>query len=320
MRSAPIAALSVRVRRGDGGPFVLYHVGDLYLLVVGIPLVALGRARVRRRSWPRGRCRCASLSAVSLATAFWLPLQVGVFASRYVGHLAERDLIVVAPPLFVCLAVWLARGIPRPQPSTSIIAFAIAVPAVLLPVGTLVTPYAAPGRVHDPCRFTRLLEGTSARFVEVSWMLFAVLLVAVAVTIPRRAVSRSFPCSSEPVSMPPLLSSLRDREARAHRQRPLLRRRRANLGERRRRRAGHLPLRRQHVLERRLEDGVLERSDSTSRAVPRPAARVSSRRCRSCRGSTVHSSPRKDGSIGAARSSPRPRSRSSANLWPRSRR
>ncbi len=165
--------------------FVFYHVGDIFLLVLGIPLVALG---VLGYGAARGRESDAgvrTLTAVSLAAAFWLPLQVGVFASRYVGQLAERDLIVVAPPLFICLAVWLARGIPRSQPSTSIIAFAIAVPAVLLPVRTLATPFAAPDAfmilpIHQ------LLEATSAQIVEVSWMLFAVVLVAIAITIPRR--------------------------------------------------------------------------------------------------------------------------------------
>ena len=69
-----------------------------------------------------------------------------MFASRYVHQLAERDLIAVAPPLFACFAVWLARGMPRSQPATSIIAGLVAVPAVLLPVRTLVTAAAAPMR------------------------------------------------------------------------------------------------------------------------------------------------------------------------------
>ena len=170
---------------GDVVRFVFYHVGDVFLLVLGIPLVALG---ILAYGAARGRERHAgvrALIAVSLATTFWLPLQVGLFASRYVGHLAERDMIVVAPPLFICLCVWLARGAPRPQPATSIIAFAVAVPAVLLPVRTLVTPFAAPDAFMI-LPIQRLREATSAEFVDVSWMLFAVVLVAIAVTIPRR--------------------------------------------------------------------------------------------------------------------------------------
>ena len=93
---------------------------------------------------------------------------------------------MVAPPLFVCLAVWLARGIPRPQPATSIIAFAIAVPAILLPLRRFVTPFAAPDAFMI-VPLQKLLDATSARFVEISWMSVTVVLVAVAVLIPRRA-------------------------------------------------------------------------------------------------------------------------------------
>ncbi|MCY7301658.1 MAG: glycosyltransferase family 39 protein [Thermoleophilia bacterium] len=172
----------------DVAHFVFYHVGDVFLLVLGIPLVALGVLAYGAARGRESNAGVRTLAAVSLAAALWLPLQVGVFASRYVGHLAERDLIVVAPPLFVCLGVWLARGVPRPQPATSIIAFAIAVPAVLLPVRTLVTPFAAPDAFMI-LPMQHLLEATSARFVEVSWTLFAVLLVVIAVAIPRRAAA-----------------------------------------------------------------------------------------------------------------------------------
>lgn len=166
--------------------WVFYHAGDVFLLVLGIPLVALGvlayGAARGRESDPGVR----ALVAVSLATSVWLPVQVGVFASRYVGHLAERDLIVAAPPLFVCFSVWLARGVPRPQPATSIIAFAVAVPAVLLPIRSLVTPFAAPD-AFMLLSFQRLLETASTQRVEVGWMVVAVVLVAAAVALPRRA-------------------------------------------------------------------------------------------------------------------------------------
>ena len=166
--------------------WVFYHVGDLFLLVLGVPLVALGvlgyGAARGRESDPGVR----ALVAVSLATSLWLPVQVGAFASRYVGHLAERDLIMAAPPLFICMAVWLSRGIPRPQPATSIIAFAVAIPAVLLPIRALATPDAAPD-AFMMFPFARLLEETSAEVLEVAWMIVAVVLVAAAVALPRRA-------------------------------------------------------------------------------------------------------------------------------------
>jgi hypothetical protein len=171
---------------GSVARWVLRHAGDLFLLVLGIPLVAVGvlAAGAARGREPEAGVR--ALVAVSVSTSLWLTLQVGVFASRYVGQLAERDLIVAAPPLFACLAVWLARGLTRPQPATSIIALAIAVPAVLLPIGTLVTPAATPDAFMT-VPLARLMDATSGSAAEIAWMLFAASLVAVSVTLPRRA-------------------------------------------------------------------------------------------------------------------------------------
>ena len=79
-----------------------------------------------------------ALVAVTVSASVWLTLQVGVFASRYVGQLAERDLIAAAPPLLACFVVWLSRGMPRPQPATWIIAALAALPALLLPLRMLI--------------------------------------------------------------------------------------------------------------------------------------------------------------------------------------
>ena len=90
--------------------FVFYHLGDLVLLTGFFPACAAALLWFERRSLsPAARAALAVATALSL----WLVLEVGVFSSRYVGHLAERDLIAAAPPLFVCLAVWLEAGAPR---------------------------------------------------------------------------------------------------------------------------------------------------------------------------------------------------------------
>lgn len=171
---------------GEAARWILYHAGDVFLLVVGIPLVALG---VLAYGAARGRERdpaVRALVAVSVSSSVWLTVQVGTFASRYVGHLAERDLIIVAPPLFACLAVWLARGLPRPQPSTSIVGLMVATPALLLPVRAVITPHAVPDAFMT-VPLAHLLERTSGAVLEGSWTVLAALLVAVSVTIPRRA-------------------------------------------------------------------------------------------------------------------------------------
>ncbi len=66
----------------------------------------------------RGRERDPAVRALLSVTAAAVPLvvvQVGVFASRYSPHLLGRDLAALPPPLFLCFALWLARGAPRPR-------------------------------------------------------------------------------------------------------------------------------------------------------------------------------------------------------------
>jgi hypothetical protein len=90
--------------------YVFYHCGDLVLLTGFFPACAAALLWFERRG-----LSAEARAALSVATAlsFWLVLQVGVFASHYVGHLAERDMIAAAPSLFLCLAVWLELGAPR---------------------------------------------------------------------------------------------------------------------------------------------------------------------------------------------------------------
>ena len=186
--SLPLGAYSVTTSPGydrvEAARWVFRHVGDLFLLVLGAPLIAallLGyRAARGRERDPHAR----ALVAVTLSASFWLTIQVGVFASRYVGQLAERDLIAAAPPLMVCFAVWLSRGMPRPQPATSIIAFLAAVPALLLPVRTLVTADAAPDAF-----MTIPLARLSAGRLELVWLAATAITVALTVLLPKRAAA-----------------------------------------------------------------------------------------------------------------------------------
>ena len=188
--TSPLGAYGVTTSSGydraAAARWVFRHVGDLFLLVLGAPLIAMlllayGAARGRERD-PHVR----ALVAVALSASAWLTLQVGIFASRYVGQLAERDLIAAVPPLLVCFVVWLSRGMPRPQPATSIIAAAAAIPALLLPVRTLVTPHAAPDAFMT-IPLSRLLEKTSADTLELIWVIAVASVVVLTVFLPRRA-------------------------------------------------------------------------------------------------------------------------------------
>ena len=164
---------------------VFWHTGGLFVIVVGVPLIALG---VLVTECVRGRE--SDTAAALVATAFsWTVisvLQIGTFASRWVEHIAERDLLTVAPPLFLVFVLWLARGLPRPQPLTSLVALAVAAPAVLLPVSRFASPQAA----LDAFSFIplwQMQEATSPGALRVAFALAVSLVVAVAVLVPRRA-------------------------------------------------------------------------------------------------------------------------------------
>jgi hypothetical protein len=69
-----------------------------------------------------------------VAAVFWVVVQIGTFASQFSLRIEERYMFGLAPVLFLALAVWLARGLPRPPSLTSV---AVLVPTVFL----LVLPY-----------------------------------------------------------------------------------------------------------------------------------------------------------------------------------
>jgi len=124
--------------------FVGYHAGDVGLLAGIFPLCALlvllwGGLRHGERD-----ARVRAFVAVSAAAVVWFVLEVGVFASREVGLLAERDLIALAPLLFLAFALWLDRGLPGGYLVRSLVSLGVAAGVVLLPLGTLVTPDALP--------------------------------------------------------------------------------------------------------------------------------------------------------------------------------
>jgi hypothetical protein len=63
--------------------------------------------------------------AVSVAAVAWILIQVGLFSSQFAaGSIVERYLFYVMPLLFLALAVWLGRGMPRPWLATALAATA----------------------------------------------------------------------------------------------------------------------------------------------------------------------------------------------------
>ena len=95
----------------------LREAGDVFLLVVGVPLIgafSLFAAQLRARS--RDAEISAELLSVTFAYVLLVVVQVGAFASVNVHQLAERDLTTVAPPILVAFTVWV---VPRAAPTAA---------------------------------------------------------------------------------------------------------------------------------------------------------------------------------------------------------
>ena len=165
--------------------WIIWHGGGLFLLVAGIPLLAaavlaVDAARGRERS-PAAR----ALLAVSLSYVVWSVVQVGIFASRFSGTLLERNLITLAPPLFIGLVLWLERGMPRPQPLTYVVCALAAAPAIALPSGRLTDPAAAP-QAFTALAFGHLLDWSSAGWTRAAWIAGVVAVSTLFLSAPRR--------------------------------------------------------------------------------------------------------------------------------------
>jgi hypothetical protein len=165
---------------------IAWQSGAVVILTVGVPLVALGVL-----AWEVLRGREADLGvralvATALAYLVVTVVEVGVFASRFVEHVTERQLLSVAPPVFVVFALWLGRGMPRPQPVTSVIAIAVAASALLLPVERITTRAAAADALSTvPLEYLR--RAVSEVTFETIYTVAAAAFLLFAVLAPRRA-------------------------------------------------------------------------------------------------------------------------------------
>jgi hypothetical protein len=170
----------------DAVRFTLYHAADLLLLtavvpVVAVVLLAVEAARGRERA-PEARAYLAVTAAIALVSV----AAVGVFASRWLGRLAERNLIALAPLLFLGFALWLDRGAPRPRFATLAAGVAAVGLLAFVPWDDFVTRAAQPDAFSIiPLEWLRLTyPDLDPRLVVV---VAALELVALLALLPRRA-------------------------------------------------------------------------------------------------------------------------------------
>ena len=120
------------------------HLAYLILSTAVLPAVAfllllLDAVRGRERS-PGGR----ALVSVTASAVLLVVVQVGFFASRFAPYLLGRNLAPLPPMLFVCFALWLARGGPRSRPIAAAVAFAVVAAIAAAPWSSLVVANAVP--------------------------------------------------------------------------------------------------------------------------------------------------------------------------------
>jgi dolichyl-phosphate-mannose-protein mannosyltransferase len=155
-----IASTSYSV--GDAARFVLYHAASLLILCGLFPAAAVALLLVGglRRGEPDARIR--AYLAVASSLSVWLVIEVGVFASRYSDRIVERNLIGLAPMLFLGLVLWLERGAPGSYVERSAVALLATVVLVLLPVDRYVNIFGT----HDAMTLIPLYKLSTATSLD----------------------------------------------------------------------------------------------------------------------------------------------------------
>jgi hypothetical protein len=167
--------------------FVLYHAGDAAFIAGAVPVAALLVLLwgAFRGSETDDRARAYVATACSLFV--WLVIEVGVFAAREIGLLAERNLFAIAPLLFLGLCLWIARGGPGGHWVRSIAGLAVAGVLLALPIGRYVTPGGLPDS-PSLVLLDHFERRTSEHTLETVFYLAAAAMVVLFALLPRRGL------------------------------------------------------------------------------------------------------------------------------------
>jgi hypothetical protein len=172
---------------GTAARFVGYHVGDLALLTGIFPLSALLLLLWHALRGGEDDDRVRGYLAVAVGVSVWLVVQVGVFASRELGLLAERNLIACAPVLFLGFALWLDRGGPGGYVARALVGLGVAAAVLALPLNELVVPDALP-HAFTLIPLADLRDATSLGVLELVIALAVGAAVVLLAVVPRRAL------------------------------------------------------------------------------------------------------------------------------------
>jgi Dolichyl-phosphate-mannose-protein mannosyltransferase len=170
---------------GDALRFAIYHAADLLLMTALVPAVAVVLVLVEAAAGRERSDAVRAYLAVTVAISLGFVAEVGLFTSRLLGRLAERNLLALAPLVFVGFAVWLDRGLPRPRIATALTSLGALGLLLYLPWDRFVTAAAQPDAfsVIPLYRLRVNYPGLDTRLVVV---IGALELLALLAFLPRR--------------------------------------------------------------------------------------------------------------------------------------
>jgi hypothetical protein len=172
--SAPVA--------GEGLGEIVWHAFDVAVLGLGLPALAFAALAARSFSGRDGDPRLRAFVSTSIGYAALLVLQVGLFASVYVGAVAERYLLTVLPLLAIALCTWIARGAPPERRVVVPVWGILVLLAAIVPLDQLVGPGSIVNTL-TPAPLSALGSETAER---IGLVLAALAAGALAVFLPRR--------------------------------------------------------------------------------------------------------------------------------------
>ncbi len=115
---------------GDALRYLWWHVAELSLYVLVVPLAATGVLVALARTLD---ARAQELLAATVALTVCIVPMVAVFASEFSLRIEERNMFYVAPLLCIVLLAWVERGAPRPRIVAAVSAVAAGLLVVAIP-------------------------------------------------------------------------------------------------------------------------------------------------------------------------------------------
>lgn len=176
---------------GAAARFVMYHGASLLIVCGLVPAAAVALLLVEAVRRGEADERVRAYLAVASSLSVWIVVEVGVFASRYSDRIVERNLIGLAPMLFLGLVLWLERGPDGGWIERAVVGMLGLTLLVLLPVDRYVNVFG----VHDAMTLIPLYQLSTATSMHALTRVYPVVtgvVVLVFVLVPRRRL-RWFP-------------------------------------------------------------------------------------------------------------------------------